>query len=520
MMVGGALKRIVGRERIYAAAAVVGLSFLPVRPLYAQPAVDGAGTPTVPRTLQDIMSLQPEVTINGRVRSNTAGGLSLVLDSKVPIRLPIAPPSVIPPGVAGVPLSVQVRRQDDQLKITSATLPAIDQWRRVRSELSQKHPQLVAPFEQLERRSDRILPQNFLRGESTVRPDLAPEAQFKAFNEEAIVAENAIIEAFLSLDAADAEGRSRLIDLFSTTLRTRKAIYGRSDLYRPMIYQMIRDASRGSVAIVEKNPDRVRCSGVLVGQNIVLTALHCLNGVIVSAEIKVWFNFEKDLAEPPHNLPVTSYSVDQLLVQGSTLPHPEAGRMDYALLRLSQTDGRDAGQTFTARCLSRERVRYDQALYVVGHPLGAERTVHDNGWAIFPFLVTREEFGRLLMLVETEFKDSPDHNAAIANFRESYVKSTDGGQELYRNFSARWNFQPTIGVEIDTFHGNSGGPVFGRIDQNVVGIVIDGEPDDAGPWVPGWRRHEAVLPASEILADIEAQRPELINADIQVCTPQ
>ena len=79
----------------------------------------------------------------------------------------------------------------------------------------------------------------------------------------------------------------------------------------------------------------------------------------------------------------------------------------------------------------------------------------------------------------------------------------ESGDEVFEHFSLRWGLQPTIGANSDTYHGNSGSPVYSRRSHEVVGIFTEGEPDVAAPFQAGWRRHEAAIPVTVIVQQLD-----------------
>jgi len=84
----------------------------------------------------------------------------------------------------------------------------------------------------------------------------------------------------------------------------------------------------------------------------------------------------------------------------------------------------------------------------------------------------------------------------------------------------RFSSQPTIGADCDTYRGNSGSPAYNRRINSVIGVLFDGQEDLGQPWRPGWRAHEAILPISKIVSQIESVMPEWDAAGSGVCIVQ
>jgi hypothetical protein len=173
------------------------------------------------------------------------------------------------------------------------------------------------------------------------------------------------------------------------------------------------------------------------------------------------------------------------------------------------------------QCLSTARVLRDEPLYVVGYPLGEPRTVHDNTFVYFPFRLSEDEYIELKLLVSAEFdsiaaEEQSYREGKLKEFVDSYQRREDGDAPYYEYISVRFGQQPTIGVDSDTYRGNSGSPVYHRRSHAVVGLLFDGQEDLSQPWAPGWRSHEAVLPIAKVIERLDAAAPEW-RSDPRVC---
>ena len=332
----------------------------------------------------------------------------------------------------------------------------------------------------------------------------ATETDLKAFSDQIQVTKKELVSAYRVVDEADMQAQHQLIENFQEVHRTGKALYGtnRDDRYPPEAYQRIFDNSRGSLAILADGGE-VHCSGVLVARDHVLTNKHCTDGFFPT-ELRVRFDYERridgDLL-PTRTLPVTG------VIPFTSL---QSKGYDFAVLKIGEDgpDGNHAGDLYPVQCLSLSRVRRDDPLYLIGHPQGEPRTVHDNTFVFFPFRVTEFEFIELEMLVRSEFLGSEDEITRLQEFRDSYREHSENGVSVFENFSLRWNQQPTIGVDSDTFHGNSGSPTYNRKTHQVIGILFDGEDDLDEPWQVGWRAHEAVLPIEVVVERLDEVHPD------------
>lgn len=354
------------------------------------------------------------------------------------------------------------------------------------SGLADKYGALQAQFQRLDR-----------SGVELARSD-AGEPEVEAFAEQLERTREELVRSYRTAVAeGDLAEQRALLETFRSVQRTGKAIYGmrRDDRYPPQTYERIHANTKGSVAVLEEGQP-VHCSGVLIGRALVLTNHHCIRHVFPD-RLRVRFDYEVNLLGDA--LPARTF-----LVSGVAPFALERGAMDFSVLRIAADgEGRLPGDLYPVQCLSTARARRDDPLYLVGHPLGQARTVHDNTFVYFPFRVNELEFGELEMLVLTEFLDAADDTARVEEFRNSYRRFEQDGFVHYDNYSMRWDGQPTIGVDSDTFHGNSGSPVFSRRTHRVVGILFDGEEDLDTEWQVGWRAHEAVLPITQVISQLD-----------------
>lgn len=388
--------------------------------------------------------------------------------------------------VQGLPLNYELAAGDETgtLQLKPVALQVSESWNA--TGLGQKYDRLDQAFGRLDS-----------AGIALARPD-AGEAQVDAFADQLQTTRTELARSYrTAIATADVAEQQALLETYRAVQRTGKAIYGhrRDDRYPPQAYERIYANSKGSVAILESGR-AVHCSGVLIGRDLVLTNHHCVEGLFPQ-DLDVRFDFEVNLLRDP--LPSRTFDVAEF--PAFSLPRES---LDFAVLRIApDSDGRHPGDIYPAQCMTTARVQRDDPLYLIGHPLGTERTVHDNTFVYFPFRVKDLEFTELEMAVRAEFLGSSDEAERLEEFRASYKRRENAGVVQYVNYSARWGGQPTIGVDSDTFHGNSGSPAFNRKTHLVVGILFDGEEDRDMEWDVGWRAHEAVLPISEIIARLD-----------------
>jgi hypothetical protein len=455
-----------------------------------------------------LRDIRKKAVVEGTLIREADGDIKFRVKDFPQLKLAVDSSQQIKEDIIGLPVTSGVRTVDGGLnvRLDAAELTSVWTFDRERSRLNPKAQAVIEEaFKGFRQLSSNALGKN--TGLPSIQPQpppaMATVADIERFDAEFRTSEDGLIDAYqLTPPSQDAQ-RKIIVEVFRRNRATRKARYGRYDYYRPLGYGRVLSNSRGSVAIASGS--EAVCSGVLVSKDLVLTARHCVANRFAQ-DLQVWFDYEQDLND--RELMKKVFPV--LRKEGEGAPLASGGYLDFALLRLKpDPDGKYAGDIYSPQCLSLQRIQRDDAIYVIGHPLGGHRSVHDNGWVHFPFQVNQHGLTALEMHVRAELLDSPDQPAArLQEFRDSYVRRIDPELgEVWENFSVRWNRQPTLAAEVDTFHGNSGGPAYDRKLHRVVGLLFDGEPDLEKPWKPGWSRHEAILPIEPIVTQINNEKP-------------
>lgn len=318
-----------------------------------------------------------------------------------------------------------------------------------------------------------------------------------------------LITTFMNLRPDQQAERRTVIETYAKNQVLGKAFYDAHDnQYFPSVYSRIYDNSQAGVAVARRDTGRAFCSGVLISPSAILTAQHCLDQLdLPLSALDIWINYESGLDDQPLKKHV--YHVMKQIAYGRRDYDPDGPDLDFALLEIGpESDGTRAGDHWHPDCLSTSRVLADDPLYVVGHPQGRPRTVADNAFVLFPFEVGPRQYAELEVGIEAEFKDDPQKSARLKEFSDSYRSFTlPDGSKVYRNYSVLWEKQPTIGADSDTFHGNSGSPVFNRRNNLIVGILHDGQPDLSTPYRAGWHAHEAIVPITRIIEQLDKGLP-------------
>jgi hypothetical protein len=292
-----------------------------------------------------------------------------------------------------------------------------------------------------------------------------------------------------------------------------KTIYGNEDVYPTWRYARIVQDSTAVVALGEPGRDKSFCSGVLISDDLVLTAGHCFSGPPKRepAQVEVWLGYAEQ-ADGNVIKPWMRRKVLEVPFAPAVSKWPDLleGRfdmnlLDYAIVRIKPpADGPAIPSNVAPQCLKREPPHRNDALYVVGYPKGLPIAVHDNARVELPYRVAKgREFDLLRLQVETDFRDQPEREAVLSEFDRSYVLAPGALLQYYYFHDVRDGGQARMGISADTSRGNSGGPVFDHNNrQCVVGILNRGMPDTPARLQPNWMRHERVLPIRAILDDL------------------
>lgn len=438
--------------------------------------------------LRDLEQTEQEVSVGLEQR----GGQLVVPTQDAPLR--VENTEQFSKYAQRIPFEFQLALEDEAeatVRVQAEQLTAVKHWDASRFATKSDLAAVESAYRRLDERA------------LAVASAAATERDVQAFTRQLATTKQEIVQAYRAAGDGDVETQHNLIENYTELHRTGKALYGlnRDDRYPPEAYRLIYENSRGSLAILEQDRD-VHCSGVLIARDHVLTNHHCVEEFFITA-LKVRFDYEQRVdgsTLPMRTLPVTGQ-----------VPMTAAQRKgwDFAILEVgTDSDGNHAGDLYPVQCLSLSRVRRDDPVYLIGHPLGDPRTVHDNTFVYFPFRVTQFELTELEIAVRNEFMGADDEFERLDEFRQSYQVRNDGPQPVFENFSLRWRRQPTIGVDSDTFHGNSGSPAFSRKTHKVVGILFDGEDDIDNPWTVGWRAHEAVLPIVTVVDRLDDVHPD------------
>lgn len=453
--------------------------------------------------------VMPVVAPDGKTSLVTDKGVPLPVSSKELIKLNSAP--------KGVAIPVTVSVANGELSVHEWSLRATDSWKLEKQKLPEAtYGKLHKSFDDLDKTIQSLQV-------GAVAPTTSPElvASLQQTAEQIVEA----YEPSMAPDAQQALGRQ-----YAYVQSLLKATYGHSDLYQPIVYKRIYESSRAAVALYHRGWERHYGSGVLIGKNVVLTCRHCVDedafgGLLDPSSMEVRFDYEENL------IPV-AFEVDEFLFVGMPNDRTPAN-LDFALLKLKPRNMapeganpilKDAGELYPAAKLAGENVRLsrDEPLVVIGHPEGKPRAVHDNSFVLFPFTANQQKFAELRLAVTQEFDlelltaDQAEKNALTQQRQEALDQLEDSYLPIDAQHPFRELYHVNVGklpchtADCDTYHGNSGSGVWTRRQNLVIGLLFAGEPDQsigAASYRPGWRRHEKILPSSEIIKQLDAKLP-------------
>lgn len=446
------------------------------------------------RAVIDPMARNQRATVPAEMSKK---GADVVLQMKDQ-SLKVSNPSVLAAQVRQLPVDVVLTPDAaGQPQVESMNLQATEAWKAKTSATKSRYESVTQAHLELE-----AIAQRALANDSTPQDLRDLDRGVKS-------AQQTIIDAYKQLPQEARREQRDLVEQHRELQTASKALYGvnRDDRYPPAAYTRIYENSRSAFALAVVNEATPRCSAVLIGNALALTNNHCLLENIPE-ELEARFDFESDLDGnllTQRVFPVVDFQI---------ATEEARGKLDFVLLQLgTDPSGKLPGEYYRPQCLSTKNVSRDDALYVIGHPLGGPRTVHDNAFVYFPFRVTPEQLLELEILVRSEFdsfeaEDASYREGKLKEFKDSYLEKSEDNATWYEYYSARFGNQPTIGADCDTYRGNSGSPVYDRHSHYIVGLLFDGQEDLGQPWKPGWRAHEAILPIGMVLSQIKATLPD------------
>jgi len=349
-----------------------------------------------------------------------------------------------------------------------------------------------------------------------------------------------IVRAYIKVKDSDPKGAERFAQLFMAAREKakqsnrEKTIYGSDDQYSPDVYEQIFKQSL-SVGYLSDGIERLGTC-FMIGKDLVLTCKHVIspksainpNELLGTSTLKV--RFEKG-ADPANE---EAFPVKAIAFKGTedTFNAPRDG-VDYAFLELgpSEKDHKLASEKGISpvKIATNYKPR-DTAVYVIGYPgMRGNKTVADNARIFAGFnnsyetevefeIEARSEANALKEGVNKQLDPQMQLNALqlatkqsqqlIGDFTKSF-KPGKGDNAHWYFVSQMVKFPPhaAIALDSDTFHGNSGSPVFTRLSSEVTAVLFRGMPDQMTKIKVGWLQHEEAIPIQVILQNWKDNEP-------------
>ena len=393
----------------------------------------------------------------------------------------------------------EVAKVGNELEVEDVTLQPLKTWKSYRAELP----------------ADRYgaLHESFLQLDEAVKKSLQSGAMGSGASDLSVTLQNTqdeVVAVYSSIRTNEVDQPlvawlcKNYDELRESQERQEKARYGDLDNYWPEVYLRIHQNSRAAVAVAIKGRAKPEGSGVLIGSNLVLTCDHVINDRDPSS-LELWFDYEQTADGHKQR---DSYAVEQVVYRGKT--NELSGEpLDFALLLVATADDQPAlSETYGRPVISTVHPQREDPIYVVGHPKGQVKTVHDNAFVLFPFRATEDQMMKLELAICAETQESPNRAAELQEFLDSYREVSLDGKTFLLNYSAKWGKAgPVIAAECDTYHGNSGSAAYDRQSHQIIGLLYKGEKDLPVSYEAGWRKHEAILPITEICVQLDEDLP-------------
>jgi len=473
-----------------------------------------------------------------------------VANKKATIRYAISNPQVLPQFSTSFPLHLNVALKKDgkTVEIKSVSIKSVGRWRLSYAAVvdTTKTPQLKALADKVQELNATVLPN--LKGRIDDQNVAAVMSKYKETRNllESIYSSvkddrdvlGAMLELKRQLEAEqlaffhnklvseDANGAAHRYLQDASIVE--KRFYRLNDNYRPEIYDMIRRECASSVGIVRIGTDNPLGSGVLIAKNLVLTCRHNIRENTArsypTSEYVVWFNFEE--RRWPPEIKTVVYDCFEVY---------RSKTLDFSLLEIKPQHDPVSPEPSPIP-ISMARVERWTPIFLVGHPQGIRRIVHDGAWVLFPYkLMSNQERGELESEIAEDFVDWSAAGEVTEKTEWGLLQAQEFTEDCYgprKNDSAvEYHYmkgdQPSMGAECDTFKGDSGAPAILRDTGNLAGILYKGLDDIPGqtaaasarkPTVstkPGVKDHEVILPISVIVEDMRRSFPRYEQYGVQ-----
>ena len=339
------------------------------------------------------------------------------------------------------------------------------------------------------------------------RPDQNTNAQLR---EGARMTRESFIESWPSLVDKPADRQLAVQSLDGLSHQPElKAVYEQDTSFEPQSYQTIFHNS-ARLAVLMRADGQLLCSGVLVSEQWILTAGHCLVDDLAGLRIRI---SQQDGTLGPARAIARRWPENGTGAQGSD-------PIDYIFLEMAP--GRTTSlPDLKPLCIRVRDIDFQEPVIAIGFARDKE-LVYDDAFVWYPYRLLPTAYSRVQAGTgarrQRMAQANPDpeprkeefFQREYKSFLAAYAATAGSGGSLAHLYRARTEGvsvdRPRFGFDTDTSHGDSGAPVFSRRDSCIVGVVAGGIQDDLTVEQANWLLHEFGTPITEIVADVGRRR--------------
>src|SRR5258705_1500486 len=295
-----------------------------------------------------------------------------------------------------------------------------------------------------------------------------------------------------------------------------KSVYGVKSSFQPDSYRSIFLQS-ARIVIINDDKGMPICSGMAVTPEWILTAGHCfISQAWQAMSVRFSASGGNTLSVP---LPIED-----------AWPNPPKGSLaadetDFAFIRVVPPQTvvdtfRKMEQDLAAAgnrtlCLRERPGVYEEPVLAIAQA-GNDKLVYDHAYIWYPFQLYPSELKRVTAMTGIRLQRLSEafypgdktgqvkfFDENLQGFKAAYARQVGSGNQQRSAYYAQPReasvVRPMFGFDTDTQHGNSGAPVFSRMDGCLLGVFGGGRPDGVVITEASWREHEFATPVTVII---------------------